>query len=413
MNYLVRRRDNCRLCESKDVDLVLPLAPSALAEAYVPADRLHEPQDAYPLDLVLCRRCGHVQIPHVIDPEYLFSNYSYVSSSSPGLAEHFRGYADRIVEKFNPGAGKLVVDIGSNDGTLLRFFAARGLKVLGVDPAREIARRATDSGIRTLPVFFTPEVVRTIRSEFGPATVVTANNVFAHNDHLGDMADGVQGLLASDGIFVFEVSYLVDTVQSFVWDFIYHEHLCYHSVRPLRTFLERHGMELIDAERVPIKGGSLRAVAQRKGGPRPVAASVDRLLALEDLVGVYNPETYREYGEAIDRLKRKTLALIDRAKVQGKSVAGYGASATVTTLLHHFDLGSRIDFLVDDNPMRQGSYSPGHHIPVVAPDALYERLPDFTVLLAWRFADMIVRKHQRYLDEGGFFIQPMPLVKVL
>jgi hypothetical protein len=202
-------------------------------------------------------------------------------------------------------------------------------------------------------------------------------------------------------------------IQNFAWDSINHERLSYHAVRPLVLFLERHGMQLIDAERVPIRGGSLRAVAQRQGGPRPVAATVDRSLVLEDLLGIYRPETYREYALAIDRLKHKTLSLVDQVKARGHSVAGYGASAAATTLLHHFDLGNRIEFLVDDNPMRQGTYSPGHHIPVVSPEALYERLPDFTVMLGRRFANRIVKKHQRYLEEGGYFIQPVPLVKLV
>jgi hypothetical protein len=237
---------------------------------------------------------------------------------------------------------------------------------------------------------------------------VTANNVFAHADALGEIADGVRTLLAPDGVFVFEVSYLLDLVQNMVFDWIYHEHLCYHAIRPLQLFFDRHGMELFDVERIPTKGGSIRGFAQLRDGPRRVSPAVAELVDEESEAGLDRPETFRAFGSRIEAAAEDVRQALEVERAGGGTIAGYGASATVTTLLHHFELGDLVDFIVDDNPDRQGLYSPGHHIPVVPSDALHERRPAAVVVLAWRFADAIIRNNQRYLDAGGRFIVPLP-----
>ena len=413
MSVAVFRRDNCRLCGGHDLELVLQLAPTPIADDYVSVERVDEVQEAYPLDLYLCHTCGHVQLLDVVDPEALFGEYVYVTSVSLGLVEHFRRYADALMRRVNLPQGAFVVEIGSNDGSLLRFFQERGMRVLGIDPAREIARRATESGIETLPTYFTSELAHKIKQKYGPAAIVTANNVFAHADDLADMADGVCELLASDGVFVFEVSYLVDIVQKALFDTIYHEHLCYHSVKPLDSFFSRHGMQLIDVQRIPSKGGSLHATAQLAGGPRPVSPSVAELIALEASLGLDGPAPFKALATQLDGIKTELLNLLRDLKAQGKTIAGYGASATVTTLLHHFDLGGRLLFLVDDNPLKHNLFSPGYHIPVFPSQAIYERKAGYVLILAWRYAEPIVKKHQVFLFQGGHFIVPMPSVEVI
>lgn len=408
-----RRRSTCRLCDSVDVACVFQLEPTPPAEWYLPPERAHEADARFPLDLFMCRACGHVQLFDVIDPVRLFARYMYTSASSPGLEEHFRRYADDVMAKCRPAGDGLVVDVGSNDGTLLKKFRQHGLRVLGIDPAERIAAEATAAGIPTWPAFMDASTARRVLAEFGPASLVTANNVFAHNDDLGAMADAIASIMATDGAFVFEVSNLLDTVENLVFDFIYHEHLCYHSVKPMESFLRRHGMHLFDVERVASKGGSLRGFAQRVGGPRPVSPRVEEYVRREEAAGLYRPETYRAYIERVNRLRDETTAYLRDAKQRGCVVAGYGASATVTTLLYHFHLGDLIDFIVDDNPLRHGTVSPGHHIPVYAPDALYARKPDIVVALAWRFADQMIAKHQRYLDAGGTFVVPLPRFRVV
>jgi len=218
MNSPSYHRDNCRLCASRDLELVVPLGPTPIADDYVPASRLNEKQPIFPLDLYLCCACGHVQLLDVVDPNILFGNYVYVTSISTSLVEHFREYTDEVLRRANAPAGALVIDVGSNDGSLLKFFKQRGMRVLGIDAAREIAKQATESGIETLGAFFTPDLARTIKQTHGAATIVTANNVFAHADDLGGMAEGIRELLAPDGIFVFEVSYMVDIVEKLLFD---------------------------------------------------------------------------------------------------------------------------------------------------------------------------------------------------
>lgn len=413
MNKSFYRRDNCRLCNSKNLELVVHLAPTPIADDYVTAERIRDIQEAYPLDLFFCHACGHVQLLDVVDPEILFRNYTYVTSVSLGLVEHFRRYADNALNRFSPQSGALAVEIGSNDGSLLRFFKEGGMRVLGIDPAQEIAKKATESGIETLPVFFTSGVGQKIRQERGPATIVAANNVFAHSDNLGDMADGIREMLAPNGVFVFEVSYLVDTVQKFLFDTVYHEHLCYHSVKSLDTFFRRHGMEFVDIERIPTKGGSLRGFVQLAGGPWPVSASVRGLIELEERLGFDKAELFKVFAAELEDIKKQLLILLRDLKAQGKIIAGYGASATVTTLMHYFGLGDILSFIVDDNPVKQGRLSPGYHIPVLPPQALYERKPDYVVILAWAYSEPIIKKHQAYLEVGGHFIKPLPDVEII
>ncbi len=402
------RRTTCRLCDSANVECVFQLEPSALAEAYLPPELAHEADERFPLDLFLCHNCGHVQIFDVIDPVKLFSNYRYTTASSPGLDAHFRHYADEVVAKLAPPAGSIALDVGSNDGTLLRHFARHGLTPLGVDPAQDIARQATAAGIPTLARFMDADTAEIILNQHGPVHLCTANNVFAHNDNLGKMADAISTVLAPDGAFVFEVSNLLDTVEGLVFDFIYHEHLCYHSAKPMDAFLRRHGMQLFDIERVPSKGGSMRGYAQKLGGPRPISPRVAEYIAREEAAGLYRTATYEAYINRVNRLRDQTTEYLRRCREQKLSIAGYGASATVTTLLHHFRIGELIDFLVDDNPIRHGTLSPGHRIPVYAPEAIYEKKPDVVVILAWRFADRIVPRHSEYLAQGGRFVVPMP-----
>lgn len=407
-----KRRTLCLLCKSSRLDIVLPLAPTPIADDFVSKERLGEAQPYFPLDVALCLDCGHLQLLDAVNPDLLFGSYIYVSTSSPGLVEHFEKAAARLRSLVEPGENALAVDIGSNDGTLLRALKGEGFRVLGVDPAKETAKRATESGVETIADYFTSALARDIVRERGKAALVTANNVFAHSETLPDMADGVALLLADNGLFVFEVAYLVDMIEQMVFDSVYHEHLGYHSVKPLAAFLKDRGLELIDVERVAQKGGSLRCTAQKEGGARPVSPRVEELLQYEAEMGLDKAVLFRHYAATILKRKAELLETLARLKAEGKSVSGYGASATVTTLLHHFELGKQIDFLFDDNAIKQGRFSPGHHIPVLAPEALYEKKPGAIVILAWRFAATIIKKHRRYLEEGGCFVVPLPKIEV-
>jgi SAM-dependent methyltransferase len=414
MSEFCIRRTTCRLCEGFDLSLVFSLEPTPPANAFVSEDQKDIQQERFPLDVFFCEDCAHVQLLDVVDPRVLFENYVYVSGTSPVFVKHFEDYACDVITRFSPSSDNLVLDIGSNDGTLLRFFQEAGYSVLGIDPAKDIAAIATAAGIETHEGFFTQDLASTIRSERGAAAVITANNVFAHIDDLKGVTTGVRDLLDSEGVFVFEVSYLVDVYEGTLFDMMYHEHLAYHSVKPLIHFFEANGMEMIEALRVDSHGGSLRGVVQLEGGPKAIGASVGRAVAIEENLGLDKAETLRTLARNIDSVKRELGDILRNLKAEGKSIAGFGAPAKATTLMYHFGIGpDLIDFIVDDSPLKQGLYTPGMHIPVLGSDAIAARKPDALVILAWNFARPIITKHESFRAAGGQFIVPLPKVEII
>jgi SAM-dependent methyltransferase len=405
-----RRRTTCRLCGSSALELVMQLTPTPPANAFVPKEKLGLAQETFPLDLHLCRDCAHAQLIDVVDPEILFRNYVYVSGTSPVFVEHFRRYAADMEARFLPrDRAGFVADIGSNDGTLLKQFQALGHRVLGVDPATAIAKQAAEAGVPTLDRFFDPALAEEIRRAQGPADLIAANNVFAHADDLAGIAEGVRALLAPQGVFAFEVSYLGAVIEHLLFDTIYHEHLAYHAVGPLRRFLSAHGLKLIDVARVDTHGGSIRGMAAPADSGHAVAASVAAMIADEKAAGLDRPETFRAFAGAVAKRRDEFLALVRRLKAEGRRFAGYGAPAKATTLMYHFGVGREVvEFVVDDSKWKQGLFTPGLHVPVLAADALYDRKPDEAVILAWNFAGTIMSKHARFRSGGGHFIVPLP-----
>jgi hypothetical protein len=410
----VKHKTDCRLCGSTSLEHVLPIKPSAIGDDFVPAERLSEPQDLYPLDCYLCLDCGHLQNLDVVDPDILFRDYTYRTSVSLGLVEHFKRYAQSVVSSLSIPKGSLVVEMGSNDGSLLKAFKNEGMRVQGVDPARDIAATATADGIPTIPDFFSSALASRIKSDQGEAKLFCANNVFAHIDNMSDVVKGIRLLLADDGAFVFEVSYIVDMIDNMVFDTIYHEHVSHHALTPLETFLNRHDMTLFHVERTGTKGGSIRAFAQPKStATRPRSGELTKLIAEEERRGITKPKIYRDWFEEIERCRRHVLAYLDKAIADGKLIAAYGASTTTTTLLYHFELENRVKFIVDDNALKQGLYSPGAHIPVLPSSELATKKPDIVVILAWIYAEPIVKRNQAYLEAGGRFLVPLPEPKVI
>lgn len=410
---VIYRRDTCRACGSRELDLVFQLKPTPIGDAYVLPERANEPQPSYPIDLFMCRPCGLAQLLDVIDPDILYGDYIYVTASSLGLSDHFSRYADEVISRCHAAPGSLVVDLGSNDGTLLRSFKERGMTVLGVEPAVHIAQAATAEAIPTIGEYFTKELAARIVEQHGAAKMVTANNVFANIDDLPYWVDAIAGMLAPDGVFVFESYYLADLVRNMVFDFIYHEHLTSFSVKPVRELFKRAGLELVVAQRVATKGGSLRYFVQRPGGPIEQDGSVAQLLGEEEAMGLYRKETYDRFAARIDGLKKQTRDFLEKARADGKSIAGFGASITGSTLIYHFEIGEYLDYLVDDNPAKQGRLSPGLHLPVYPSAVLLERKPDYVVVLAWRYAEPFIGKQGEYARAGGQFVIPVPEFKVV
>jgi len=399
------KRATCRLCDSKKLECVVHLTPTPVANALVtPADK-DKVQPVYPLDVYRCDECGHLQLLDIVDPAVLFSHYVYVSSTSPVMVNFLKDQCAAIIRRLGLKKGDLVIEIGSNDGTMLRFFKTAGMRVLGIDPAANIAPQPDD--VETITDFFNAGLGKRIREQYGPAKAVCAYNVCAHVDNLQGVIDGVRELLAPDGQFVLEVGYLLDVYRKTLFDTIYHEHVDFHHVEPLRRFFAKNDLALVHVECADIQGGALVGYVG-KAGAQP-EKSVDAFIALEREAGLDKAITFRHYSEKISRRKDELMALLEGLKAKGKTIAAFGATAKATTLMYHFDLDqSLIDYIVDDNPIKQGLLTPGRHIPIFAPEILYEKKPDYVLMLAWNFAESIIAKHRHYAGMNSRFIVPLP-----
>lgn len=414
MENKYRKREDCRLCGSRNMVLAVPMRQCPIGDAFTSPDEAAKSKFLYPMDLYLCQNCFHLQLPFVVDPVELFSNYIYSTSTSPGLISHFEKYCDDVVRKLELKGAGLVIDIGSNDGTLLGFFSKKGFRTLGIDPAKSIAEKASARGIETWARFFNLSVASEIFEQRGRASLICANNVFAHADDMMGIAEGIRDLLLPDGVFVFEVSYIVDLIEKNVFDTIYHEHLCHHSIGPLIKFLKLYDLELFDVERNKSKGGSIRCFAQKIGAGRRVSPVVQEMLQSEIKNGYEGLARYHEFSMRLAKMHHDLGIFLKEIKNQGKKIAAYGASNPGMTILFQFELYSYIDKIYDDNPTKIGMVSPYAHLPVVSSDQMYVDKPDYIVLLAWAYEDRIVEKHQKYLNEnGGRFILPIPQVKIV
>lgn len=386
---------NCRLCLAPLESPILSLGNTALANEFLSDGK---EQDTFPLDICQCFECGHYQLSESVDPERLFRHYLYVAGTSVVNVQHFRDYAEDSVKRFNLKPGDLVVDIASNDGTLLAEFKRLGMRVLGVDPARNLATAATAAGIETIPEFFTVELARQIVASHGHAAFVTANNVLAHTDTIPEITEGVKRLLVSGGVFAFEVSYFKDVVEKLLFDTLYHEHSSYHLVLPLTLFFAEHYMSFFDVMHLPNHGGSIRAFV--RNGPELVSKRIKIAIRQECLAGLFTAGGLKTFAARLADLKEELISELRTFKMDGKSIAVYGMPAKATTLCYVFGLDkSFIDFAVDDAVLKQGTLSPGLHIPVLAPAAIYERKPDVLLVLAWNFQESIKRNHAAFKGE--------------
>jgi hypothetical protein len=402
----------CRACGSAELEPVLSLGEMPLANALL--DNADDPPEhRYPLDLVRCPRCWLVQITETVPPETLFREYSYFSSFSETFVAHAKAYAARMRERMALDTGSFVIEAASNDGYLLQFFAAAGIPVLGVDPARNVAAAATKRGIETLPEFLEPELARRIVATRGrTADLVIANNVLAHVADVHGFVGALAILAGESGVVSVEVPYVCDLVDRLEFDTIYHEHLCYFSLTSLQTLLAAHGLDVSDVHHLPVHGGSLRVLATANAGVR--GANVAAMLEREQRWGIGNASRFVEFARATDEVRASIGALVRELVASGERVAGYGAAAKAVVLLHACGLGrSEIDFVVDRNPYKQGKLLPGVRIPVRPPDQLLESPPGYVLLFVWNIADEVIEQQSRYLDGGGRFVVPIPRPTVI
>lgn len=397
------------MCKSKNLHEVVKLSPTPPANAFLKKKELKKPESFFPLRVNFCSKCGQLQLTHVVSPELLFRNYIYVSSTSPVFIAHFAEYASSIIKKFKLNKDSLVIDIGSNDGILLTPIKKRGVKVLGVDPAREIAKKATKNGITTIPEFLTIKLANKIVKKYGYADVVTANNAFAHIHNLDEIVESVKILTHNEGVFVIEFPYLVDFLEKNLFDTIYHEHVSYLSIRPLVALFNRFGMEIFDLKKVNSHGGSLRIFVKRVGGKHIVQGIVKDYINNELKLGLNNIRTYKKFAKKIEDNKNKLISLLKKLKTQGRTIIGYGAPAKGNTLLNYFKIGPEIlDYIVDDSIYKQGLYTPGTHIQILPFEKIEETKPDYIFILAWNFAQPLMNKLSDFKKSSGHFIIPVP-----
>jgi SAM-dependent methyltransferase len=412
MTGLVHIRETCRLCGSRNIVRSVPLAEVPIVSPNVGKEKGEKGEAltriTAPLDNYLCVDCGLSQLVHEVDPSLIYRDYLYRTSISFGLPEHFRGLAEAVIARAGLKKGDLVAEFGSNDGTLLNFFREQGYAVQGVDPAVQIAGEATARGVPTIADFFTRKLAERIASDRGKARAIIANNAMANIPDLAEIMAGVKALLAPDGVFVFETQYGLDVFDKTLLDVIYHEHISLFSVRPVARAAAQHGLQVIHADRIPTKGGSIRFWLQLAGGPRPVESSIPDLIALEEKAGLYDLATHARFGERVAAIKRELHRLIDAERAAGRKIGAYGTSVGSAALIHQFELENRLDVLFDDTPFKTRLEGPGYSLPVLNGDGVYEINPALIVVLAWRYADRIMEKHPRYSATGGRFLIPLP-----
>lgn len=406
----------CRGCGQGGLRTLLALGRVPLANALLthpPAPDKPEPR--FPLTLAFCPACSLVQILETVDPDVLFGHYLYFSSFSRTMLDHAARAAEALIAARRLTPASLVVELASNDGYLLKNFLQRGIGVLGIEPARNIAAVAQAAGIPTRAVFFGRDTAEALAAEGIRADAVLGNNVLAHVADLNGFVAGAARLLKPDGCVVFEAPYVGDMIDNVEFDTIYHEHLCYFSLHALRHLFRRHGLELTDVQRLPIHGGSLR-VAGEPAGTAPVSDRVRTLLALEERRGMTTLAFYERFAERVQTLCRDLRAELDRRLKAGQSLAAYGASAKGSTLMNVAGIGtSHLAFVADVSTAKQGKLTPGNHLPIVPPAALTTGhagapRPDAVLMLAWNLTAEIASQQAAYLDAGGEFIIPIPKV---
>ena len=403
-NY--RLEQKCRICSSKNLKMVLDLGEQPPANSFIDQNQLNSTEFKFPLRLFWCSDCFLVQLLDIVDKEYLFKNYFYMTSASKPIVDHFKKYAQDVYKEFLEGKNdQFVVEIGSNDGSLLSEFKKLGTSILGIEPATNLSNLANQSSITTKNTFFSSQLSKEIIKSHH-ASVVVANNVIAHVEDLHDLMEGIQILIGNDGIFIFEVPYLLDLIKKLEFDTIYHEHLSYFSILPLLKLVKQFGLEIFDIRKQSVHGGTLRIFVSKKDNYQ-INNSVNFFINEENKLGLDKIEFYHKFSTNVEELKKNLLKLLTQLKKENKSLLGYGAPAKGNVLLNYCGINTNfLDCIIDTTPLKQGKYTPGMHIPIIAPSNLNNE--DVALLLAWNYESEILLKEKIFRENGGKFLIPLP-----
>lgn len=405
----------CRFCGHRLSEVFADLGMSPLCESYISPEQLNAMEPFYPLRVYVCDACFLVQLEEFVAPAAIFTEYAYFSSYSDSWVEHARRYTEQMRKRFGLDRSRQVMEIASNDGYLLQHFVAAEIPVLGIEPAENVARAAIARGVRTISCFFGRESAARIKAQYGAPDLLLGNNVLAHVPDINDFVAGMKLLLKPDGVITMEFPHLMRLMELNQFDTIYHEHFCYLSFTTVVRIFATHGLTVFDVEELPTHGGSLRIYARHEADSgKPVGPRVAELLATESDKGYERIETYAAFEERVRATKRALLAFLLDAKQRGKRIVGYGAPGKGNTLLNYCGIRADfLDFTVDRNPYKQGKYTPGTHIPILAPERLMEERPDYVLILPWNLKDEITQSLAGIRAWGGRFVVPIPTVQVL
>lgn len=401
---------SCRLCKNSELELVMDFGYSPLANAY--PDTNDKEEITFPLSVSKCKNCDHVQLNETIDPKILFSEYSYASSDSPSLVRHFMEYADTVTSFIKLNKNDSILEIGSNDGILLKEFKNIGYNHLyGVEPATNIAERSYHiKDIKIYNNFFSYQLSQEIKKDQKNIKLICANNVFAHVANIDSMIEGIVNLLDEDGVFVFENAYLLDTINGLYFDQVYHEHLQYYGIKPLVKYLAKYHLNIFHIQRVATQGGSFRIYVQKDTGIREINQSVEKFLDAEDSFGLYSKSTFDNFMKKVETLTDSIQTFLNNAKKDNKTICCYGCPAKFALFSKVFNLTNKdISYVVDDSPLKQNKFSPGTKIPIVDRNYFYNNPTDYCIISVWNMADAIIKNNADY---NGIFIIPMPEFKI-
>ncbi len=404
----------CRFCEAPLRHTFVDLGLSPLCESYVSAAQLREPETLYPLHSFVCERCFLVQLPEHVSPQAIFEEYAYFSSYSDSWLAHAKSYVETITDRLNLGPQSLVMEIASNDGYLLQYFVEKGIRVLGIEPAKNVAQAAIAKGIPSVTEFFGAKLAQRLAAEGRQADLLLGNNVLAHVPDINDFVAGMKLLLKPGGVITMEFPHLVRLIEENQFDTIYHEHFSYLSFTTVEAIFSAHGLRLFDVEKLATHGGSLRIYAcHADDSTREVSAATAKVRQDEAGWGIRELHRYSAFTARVEATKRGILAFLIEARNQGKTIAGYGAPGKGNTLLNY--CGIRTDFLeytVDRSTYKQGKFTPGMRIPIHAPDRIHETKPDYLFILPWNLKDEIMKQNDFIREWGGKFVVPIPEVTV-
>jgi len=403
----------CRICSNQDLLFVLDLGEQPPANSFLKKQKLKKTELKFPLRLFLCKKCFLLQLMDIVDKKLLFSKYLYLTSASKPIVNHFEKYAQDINKKFlKDKKNPLVIEIGSNDGTLLKNFKKFHVSVLGIEPSKNIAKIANKSGIPTKNAFFTSDLIQKLSLK-RKATIIIANNVIAHIENIRDVMVGIKLLLDDLGVFVFEVPYLVDLIKKIEFDTIYHEHLSYFSLFPLIKLMRDSGLEIFDVKKQKVHGGTIRVFVAKKNSFK-VKQSVKDMIMDEEIKGMYDFKIYQDFAKNVNSLKESLFAELKLLKKEGKRIFGYGASAKGNVLLNYCKIDTKIiDCIIDTTPLKHGLFTPGTHIPVKSTKIISTKGDgDVALLLAWNYQEEILRKEKNFRKKGGKFLIPIPILVI-